>query len=138
MPNPVVLVTGFGPFGPHKTNASLEAVLKLPGLWTNREVRITFEVCKNISREDLHHSTGGFDRGGRGRGRGRGFGDRGGRGGRGRGSRGGGGGGFYDDWQVRAHFLVAVKCTYKLVNLRMIISKVSPVCNILVAYEQKY
>ena len=46
MPNPVVLVTGFGPFGPHKTNASLEAVLKLPGLWTNREVRITFEVCK--------------------------------------------------------------------------------------------
>merc|ERR1712029_1338336 len=37
MPNPAVLVTGFGPFGPHKTNASLEAVLELPSIWTNRQ-----------------------------------------------------------------------------------------------------
>ena len=39
MPNPTILVTGFGPFGDHKTNASLEAVLKLPSIWTNREVK---------------------------------------------------------------------------------------------------
>jgi len=43
MPNPTILVTGFGPFGDHKTNASLEAVLKLPSIWTNREVDLIVE-----------------------------------------------------------------------------------------------
>jgi len=43
MPNPAVLVTGFGPFGTHTQNASLEAVLKLPGMWTDREVDLIVE-----------------------------------------------------------------------------------------------
>jgi len=43
MPNPAILVTGFGPFGEHKQNASLEAVLKIPGMWTDREVDLIVE-----------------------------------------------------------------------------------------------
>jgi len=43
MPNPAILVTGFGPFGTHTQNASLEAVLKLPSMWTDREVDLIVE-----------------------------------------------------------------------------------------------
>ena len=44
-PNKSIVVTGYGPFGDHKINASWEAVKRLKELWNNgnNEVRICFD-----------------------------------------------------------------------------------------------
>ena len=34
-----ILVTGYGPFGDHKINASWEAVKKLPDLWNDSQYK---------------------------------------------------------------------------------------------------
>ena len=39
-----IVITGYGPFGDHKTNASWEAVKKLPDLWSESQCK------KDVSR----------------------------------------------------------------------------------------
>ena len=44
-PQRSIVVTGYGPFGDHKVNASWEAVKRLKELWNNENSEVIFRSC---------------------------------------------------------------------------------------------
>ena len=47
-PNKSIVVTGYGPFGDHKVNASWEAVKSLKELWNNENNEVRFRSCLRL------------------------------------------------------------------------------------------
>ena len=50
-PNKSIVVTGYGPFGDHKVNASWEAVKSLKELWNNENNEVRFRSCLRFKLE---------------------------------------------------------------------------------------